>query len=134
MSSSQDIGVKQSVNKALIGLVPSALHPKLHFYRPQSLRKGNIFTGVCHSVHRGVVCIPSCTPPDYVPPDYIPPRTMYPPDYVPPQNSTPHTTYHTPRLHTPPDYVPPGLCTPRTMYPPRIVPPHTTYPPDYVPP
>ena len=33
----------------------------MHFYRPQrSCGQGNIFTPVCHSVHRGGFCLSAC--------------------------------------------------------------------------
>ena len=91
----------------------------LCLYRPQrSCGQGNIFTPVCHSVHRGGLS--ACW--DATPRDYVPPGTTYPRDYIPPG-----TTYP-PGLGTPL-----GLQTPRTMYPPDYVPPpgsrlqHTVY-------
>ena len=83
------------------------VNARANFYRPQrSCGQGNIFTPVCHSVHRGGVCLSACwdaTPPEQTPPplDYVP----SPPDYV-----SPRTTYP-----PPPDYVPPW-----TTYPPRV--------------
>ena len=113
----------------------------MYYYRPQrSSGQGNIFTPVCHSVHRGGLpqCMLGCHPLGLgTPRTTYPIRTMYPPglrtplDYVPPppRLCTPWTTY-------PLDYVPPGLCTPLGLHtPPDYVPPpglHT--PPDYVPP
>ena len=73
--------------------------------RKQSLRKGNIFTGMCLSTGGGWWCAT-------YPPGTTYPRTTYPPG-----------------LRTPWDYIPSRLRTPWTTYPPR-----TTYPPDYVPP
>ena len=60
--------------------------------RKQSLRKGNIFTGVSHSVHGAGGGVS----------DYIPPGL---------RTTTPGTTYP-PGLHTPRTMYPPGLRTP----------------------
>ena len=61
--------------------------------RKRSLGQGNIFTPVCHSVHRGGSTWPG-TPPGtrYTPPDQVhPPRTRYTPQtrYNPPGPGTP---------------------------------------------
>ena len=93
--------------------------------RKQSLRKGNIFTGVCHSVHRrgGWWCVCHHASPQADTPRLHTPQTTYPLDYVPPWTMYPPglrtPRLHTSRLHTPQDYVPP-----QNMYP-----PWTTYPP-----
>ena len=73
----------------------------LCFYRPQrSCGQGNIFTPVCHSVHRGGF-LPQCML------GYQPPRTT--------QNPPPGTT--------PPGPHPPGTTPPRTRHPPVPDPP-----------
>ena len=90
-------------------------------YRPKrSFGQGNIFTPVCHSVHRGGV-------PDQVHPPWDqvhPPRTRYtPPDQVHP----PGTRYTPPGPGTPPDQVhPPGPGTPPRD---QVHPPRTRYTP-----
>ena len=70
---------------------------KKYFYRPQrSCGQGNIFTPVCHSVHRGG--LPQCMlgyPPgsDSTPPDQADtPQTRHPPDQADP----PWTRHHHP--------------------------------------
>ena len=73
-----------------------------YFYRPQrSCGQGNIFTPVCHSVHRGEgVCLSACwdttppgadTPQEQTPPGPDPP-SRHPPRTRPPQNRHPHRT------------------------------------------
>ena len=103
----------------------------VNFYRPKrSFGQGNIFTPVCHSVHRGGYLT------RYTPRDQVhPPRTRYPPDQVhpprpgthppgpgrpprpgtpPPGPGTPPRSGTPPGLGTPPGtrYTPPGLQTP----------------------
>ena len=88
--------------------------------RKRSLGQGNIFTPVCHSVHRGGVCLSACWDTTHwtmhpLPLDHAPPGTMHPsstctpPDHAPPPNR-PCTT-PTPRDHAPPptprDHAPP---------------------------
>ena len=55
---------------------------KKHFYRPQTkLRKGYVFTPVCHSVHGGMsapVHAGIHTSPVYTPPGQIPPKSRHP--------------------------------------------------------
>ena len=64
-----------------------------YLYRPQrSCGQGNIFTPVCHSVHRGEgVCLSACwdtTPPrDQTPPG--PPRADTPREQTSPSDQTP---------------------------------------------
>ena len=61
----------------LLSIKPLPLIPYLYIFtaRKRSLGQGNIFTPVCHSVHRGV-CLSACwdTLWDHAPP----PRTMHP--------------------------------------------------------
>ena len=68
------------------------------------LGQGNVFTGVCDSVNRGV-CLSACwdtnTPPTH---------THNPPEQTPQTTHTPWSR-HTPQDHTPPA---PGADTPRT--------------------
>ena len=59
--------------------------------RKQSLGQGNVFTPVCHSVHRrGGVCPPPrmCTPPDAHPPGCRPPPGMQSPPPPPDTSDT----------------------------------------------
>ena len=95
-----------------------------YYYRPQrSCGQGDIFTPVCHSVHRGVPGLGGWYPtrhwgrpprpgthppgPDTPPPrpNTPPPQTRHPPrpDTLPPSPWT---------RHTPPDQTPPGKQTP----------------------
>ena len=91
------------------------------------LGQGNVFTGVCDSVHRGGGCLPECmlgyppgadsprpdTPPGADPPSRHPhweqtaPWTRHPPRSRPPweQTHTPQTRH--PRTRHPPDQAPP---------------------------
>ena len=60
------------------------------YYRPQrSCGQGNIFAPVCHSVHRGGVCLSACwdtTPPPWSRhlPEQTPPRSRHPLPQTPP--------------------------------------------------
>ena len=57
-------------------------------YRPQrSCSQGNIFAPVCHSVHRGVVCLSACW--DTTPREQTPPRVDTPQNRHPPRAETP---------------------------------------------
>ena len=72
---------------------------KKYFYRPQrSCGQGNIFTPVCHSVHRGGVCLSACW--DTPPPDQTPPPGpgRHPRDQTPRDQAEPPRTRH----HHPP--------------------------------
>ena len=79
-------------------------------YRPQrSCGQGNIFTPVCHPVHRGV-CLSACQ-------DTTPPPSRHPPPgLAPPQEQTPpREQTHPPGADTPPPktrHSPPGADTP----------------------
>ena len=67
------------------------------YYRPQTkLQKGNVFTPVCHPVHRGEVYPPTQTPPRQTPsPGQTPPRQTppllgkHPPGRLPPPRRRP---------------------------------------------
>ena len=103
-----------------------------YFYRPQrSCGQGNIFTPVCHSVHRGgglPQCMLGCQPP----PDETPPRsrhtipgpdtpgsrTLHPPGSRPPRADTPLGA-DTPWEQTPQSRHPPEADTPLGADPPR---------------
>ena len=58
---------------------------EVYVYRPQrSCGQGNIFTPVCHSVHRGgglPQCVMGCHPPH--------PRSRHPPEQTPPEQTPP---------------------------------------------
>ena len=117
------------------------LHPSLFrlTYLPAAtkLGQGNVFTGLCDSVHRGGGCLPQCmlgyhppweqthtppwtrcpqeqtTPPwDQNPPGSRPPRSS-PPGGRPPWEQTPPGSRHPPQEQTPPDQTtPPGSKPP----------------------
>ena len=84
------------------------------------LGQGYVFTGVCDSVHRGVVCLSACWdatpqsrhPPGtrYIPQEQTPCWTRYPPKQTPPPWDQVHPLRaDTPREDTPQDQVhPPG--------------------------
>ena len=81
------------------------LLPVCH-YRPQrSCGQGNVFTGVCDSVHRGGVCLSACW-------DTTTPRSRHPLGAGTPLEQTPpgsrHTPWSRPPKQTPP---PPGADT-----------------------
>ena len=111
----------QTIGKLTLNIVPSSgsrYESQFHLtnymnvcYRPKrSFGQGNIFTPVCHSVHRG----------EYLT-RYPPPRTRYtPPDQEPPRDQvhpTPPQTRYPPGSGTPPDQVhPPGPGTPQIRY------------------
>ena len=69
------------------------------------LGQGNVFTGICDSVHRGGVCLSACldTPGSRHPPEQTPPRPD-PPDQKPYQSRhhPPRSRHHPPRLAPPP--------------------------------
>ena len=80
--------------------------------------QGNVFTGVCDSVHRGGGCLPQCMlgycrPPEQRPPpgpdplwEQTPPRADIPPEWRPPGADTP-PEQTPPRDQTPPEQTPP---------------------------
>ena len=71
---------EQSLYKDTHFLISS---PNKSYYRPQrSCGQGNIFAPVCHSVHRGGVCLSACwdtTPPPPLEQTPPPPRSRPPP-------------------------------------------------------
>ena len=85
------LSIGESIKYRVVTFLPAAT----------KLGQGNVFTGVCDSVHRGGVYA-SGTPPGRHPPGQTPPRAD------PPRLSTPLG------LSTPPatKYAPPGLSTP----------------------
>ena len=99
----------------------------LCFYRPQrSCGQGNIFTPVCHSVHRGGGFLPQCML-GYQPPwDHTPPTLR---DHTPLQDHT-HPPGTRPRGTRPPP-LPPGTTPPPGPDPhlPGTTPPPGTRPP-----
>ena len=105
---------------------------RTHFYRPQrSCGQGNIFTPVCHSVHRGG--LPQCmlgwhppwsrppradTPQSRHPPEQTPPQSRHPLEQTPPGPDPPRPDPSQSRHHPPPqDQTPPPLD--QTPPPPR---------------
>ena len=83
--------------------------------RKRSLGQGNIFAPVCHSVHRGGVCLSACW--DTTPLEQTPPWSRHPPQEQTPPGSRP------PRAD------PPGADTPRSKQPREQTPPGSRHPP-----
>ena len=84
-------------------------------YRPQpSCGQGNIFTSVCHSVHRGGG-VSEADPPGR--------HTHPPPRAGTPQTRHPPRTRHPPGRHTPPWQAPPWAGTPLGRHTPQQTPP-----------
>ena len=104
----------------------TVLHLQICFYRPQqSCGQGNIFTPVCHSVHRGVSASVHAGIP---PPEQRPPRSRHPPEQTTPQEQTP--LEQTPSEQTPPwSRHPPGAVIPLEETPPRADTPRSRHPP-----
>ena len=111
------------VNRNLINLNGVLLHaatrcegPSLQIVfittRKRSLGQGNIFTPVCHSVHRG----------GGVPGRYTPPGQVHPPRQVhPPWTGTPPGQVYPPgQVHLPGRYTPLGRYTPSGRYTPPL--------------
>ena len=102
------------------------------------LGQGNVFTGVCDSLHRGEgVCLSACwdTPPGADPPQTRhPPGSRHPPGADPPSRHPPGSRQPpgpdtTPQPGTPPGADPPrSRHTPQTRYPDQT-PPQTRHPP-----
>ena len=71
-----------------------------YFYRPQQSCEGYVFTPVCHSVHRGGVCLNACwdttptgsTPPGKHPPGSTPLGSTHPPVGTPAERWLPLRT------------------------------------------
>ena len=83
--------------------------------RKRSLGQGNIFTPVCHSVHRGGLpqSMLGYHTPDHAPPGtmHTPPRTMHTPlpwDHAPRRPCTSPRTMNCPGIMHPPDHDPPA--------------------------
>ena len=74
-------------------------------YRPQRSCEGYVFTPVCHSVHRGGVCLSACWDTTTPPPSRS--RHPTPGADTPPQAGTPQGA------DTPPEQAPPGGGTPQ---------------------
>ena len=95
-------------------------------YRPQrSCGQGNIFTPVCHSVHRGGVSasvhagIPH--PPSRHPLEQTPPQSRHPPRVDTPPSRHPHQSRHPPEQTCPPP--PRADMSPQADIPPEQTPP-----------
>ena len=75
-------------------------------YRPQRSCEGYVFTPVCHSVHRGGVCLSACW-------DTTPREQTHPPSRHPPGADThPSRADTTPGSRHPPEQTPPGRRLP----------------------
>ena len=99
------------------GISPHRILGITVFYWPQqSCGQGNIFTPVCHSVHRGGFCLSACwdttTPLGPDPPEQTPPPRADLPGTRPPQADPPGAD--TPWTRYAPDQtpIPPGKQTP----------------------
>ena len=90
-------------------------------HRPQrSCGQGNIFAPVCHSVHRGGVCLSACW--DTTPPKQTSAQQTTPPEQTPPTADTPPTA-HPHWSRQPPEQTPPKEHTPWNRHPPEQTPP-----------
>ena len=114
-------------------------------YRPQrSCGQGNIFAPVCHSVHKGGVCLSACW--DTAPPlGADTPRADTPWEQTQPQNRHPLQEQTPPGADTPwsrhpLEQTPPGADTPQSRHPksrhppPGSRPPRSRHPPEQKPP
>ena len=79
------------------------------------LGQGNVFTGVCDSVHRGGVCLSACW-------DTHPPGADTPGSRHPPRPDTPLGADMPPEQTSPPGANPPGANTPGSRHPPTDTP------------
>ena len=77
------------------------------------LGQGYVFTGVCHSVNRGGVCLSTCW--DTYPGSRHPPPEQTPPQSRPPWSRHPPRSRHPPGADTPPSRHPPGADIPPRM-------------------
>ena len=101
--------------RSICGWYTSYWNAILYYYRPQrSCGQGNVFTRVCHSVHRGVGCLPQCMlgyhPQSRHPPGADTPLSRHPSSWSrPPWEQTPPRSRHSPRSRhtTPPEQTPP---------------------------
>ena len=99
-------------------------------YQPQqSCGQGNIFAPVCHSVHKGGVCLSACWDTTLPPPEKIPPRrhpleqTHTPREQTPPEADTPQSRHHTPEQTPPWEHTHPlGADPPQSRHPPSTHP------------
>ena len=97
---------------------------KVYWLLPAAMKlgQGNVFTGVCDSVHRGGVCLSACwdttplgadTPQSRHPLGAdTPPRADTPPEQTPPWEQTPHWSRHPPRSRHLPEQTPLGVDIP----------------------
>ena len=88
------------------------------------LGQGNVFTGICDSVHREG-CLPQCMLGCH------PPRSRHPREQTPPWEQTPPRSRHPPRADTPMSRYPPQEADPPEQSPPRAAdtPPGSRHPP-----
>ena len=114
-------------------------HPTgiLSCYRPQqSCGQGNVFTRVCHSVHRGWVGVsasvhaPLGADTPWSPWEQtLPPGADTPPEQTPPQEQTPPWSRHLQSRHPPGADTPMGADPPRADTPWEQTPPGSRHPP-----
>ena len=106
-------------------IIVENLHFDLYYYRPQrSCGQGNIFTPVCHSVHRGGVCLSAywdTTPPHPPEQTHSSPGADTPPEQTPPRSRHPWKQTHPPGAGR----HPPGADTPQSRHPPGSILRHT---------
>ena len=123
---------------------PAAMHPLLlkvllSCYRPQqSCGQGNIFTPVCHSVHKGGFCLNACwdtPPPEQTPLGHPPGADTHPPEQTLPWEQTPPKQTPPWSRHPPPEQTPPWEQTPPPSRetPPSRVDTHPPPPPEQTP-
>ena len=117
---------------------------RIYYYRQQrSCGQGNIFTPVCHSVHRGVSAsehagIPppweQTSPSADTPLEQTPPKQTHPPEQTPPEQTPPWEQTlpgaNTPQADTPRADMPPRVDNPPSRHPPL----EQTHPPEQTPP
>ena len=106
-------------------IIVENLHFDLYLYRPQrSCGPGNIFTPVCHSVHRGVFAsVHTGTPHPHIPQSR----------HTPPPEQTPRRSRHPAGADTPQEQTHPpgagrhplGADTPQSRHPPGSILRHT---------
>ena len=93
-------------------LIQAVYSNKHNYWLQGSCGQGNIFTPVCHSVHRGKGVSEADTPPG----SDTPPQVR-PPGQTPPRSDTPRVRHAPWVRHGPPGQMPPGTkYTPQTKY------------------
>ena len=122
-----DTFTEQNPRSSSYNFKRACFHSNMVYYRPQrSSGQGYVFTRVCDSVHRGVVCLSACWdtttprsrhPWEQTPPGSRPPRSRNPPEQTPsgadtsweqtPPDQKPPWSRHLPGADTPPEQTSP---------------------------